>query len=446
MTLSEFRNHILLLVIGSYLVLNYGVMVIRIPPTSVGLPLGELAIIFFLLTIHYQSSIYNFKTIFPINLLMIWWGYILLRTLAGFTECGIWAFRDATNVIESLFLVGGFIFAQHPENVERIFRWLPKLFLIACLYGLTFPFSLLLQEISPKVSGGSGQLVSLLGMYTNSAVMLLWCAFFIMIFSTSYNINPKKKYYISAGLIAYAVIIFQARTIYLQIITIFLFFFFYRKDLFSKSALAIIFCLALVFLFPFLDLKISGRLGQNVSIKFIIRHFIAIFGIASENLEQSAGGVILRTEWWRFIFSRLFSSWSNFFIGLGYGFPLIDFHVTGGIAVREPHNSYISFFARSGFIGLSFFFWVHWRLLKVWNWAYCKCKDISWDKGKDMLLSLMVYFILIWIYAIGEDAFEKPFNTIPYYFFWGIVLRFAYHLKKGAIGPEDTHHQNSARS
>jgi hypothetical protein len=41
----------------------------------------------------------------------------------------------------------------------------------------------------------------------------------------------------------------------------------------------------------------------------------------------------------------------------------------------------------------------------------------------------MVFFILIWVLAIGEDAFEKPFNSIPYYFFWGIVLRLACYMK-----------------
>ena len=37
---------------------------------------------------------------------------------------------------------------------------------------------------------------------------------------------------------------------------------------------------------------------------------------------------------------------------------------------------------------------------------------------------------MVWIGAIGEDAFEKPFNAIPYYFFWGIVLSISYRLSK----------------
>jgi len=43
----------------------------------------------------------------------------------------------------------------------------------------------------------------------------------------------------------------------------------------------------------------------------------------------------------------------------------------------------------------------------------------------------MVYFICMWVLALGEDGFEKPYNIIPYYFFWGIVLRFGLDLKQG---------------
>jgi hypothetical protein len=42
----------------------------------------------------------------------------------------------------------------------------------------------------------------------------------------------------------------------------------------------------------------------------------------------------------------------------------------------------------------------------------------------------------MFVLAIGEDGFEKPYNVIPFYLLWGIVLRFAYLLERGEIGPE----------
>ena len=46
-----------------------------------------------------------------------------------------------------------------------------------------------------------------------------------------------------------------------------------------------------------------------------------------------------------------------------------------------------------------------------------------------------VFFICIWVLAIGEDGFEKPFNIIPFYVFFGVVLRMACMLRCGMIGP-----------
>jgi hypothetical protein len=46
---------------------------------------------------------------------------------------------------------------------------------------------------------------------------------------------------------------------------------------------------------------------------------------------------------------------------------------------------------------------------------------------------LLMFSVLLWISAIGEDAFEKPYWTIPYYFFWGIVLRMNWRLANNLL-------------
>jgi hypothetical protein len=418
-------------------------MLVRVPPGGAGVPIGELLVIFVLLTIHYPSTAPRLGAIFPVPLLVCWWCYIFFRAFSGVSEHGLWALRDATNVIESLFLLGGFAFARNPENIEKLFRWLPKLLIVACIYGLTYPFGHFVQAISPKIISGSGQLVSLVGMYTNTSVMLLWAAFYIMIFMTEQRTKKVQKYSIAVSLVGFTLILFQARTIYLQILAIFFLFLFYKKDLTGKGIVAVILCLFLVSLLPLFGAKITGRIGQEVSIDFFFKHFMAIFGIAGEGVEQAAQGVSLRTDWWSSIYFRLISSWSNLLTGLGYGFPLVNFHVTGGVPVREPHNSYISFVARSGLIGVTFFLWIHFKLLRVWQETYKQCKRLSWEQGANRLLILLIYFVLILVFAIGEDAFEKPFNAIPYYFFWGIILRFAYHLKHGNIGPYQDKNANT---
>ena len=410
-------------------------MLVRIPPGGQGVPIGEVLIIIILLTVHLPSITTRLNTVFPVLLLLCWWGYIFFRAASGIDEYGPWALRDATNVIESIFLLGGFAFAQRSENIEKFFNWLPKLLIIACFYGISYPIANFIQSISPKIVSASGQIVPLLGKYTNSSVILLWGAFYLMIFMNEQHTKKIQKYFIAVFLIGFTLILFQARTIYLQILAVALIFLFYKKELTGKGVIAVILCLFFVSLLPTLSMTITGRIGQKVSLDFFYKHFMATFGITSKGVEQAAHGVYQRTGWWDSIYYRLISNWSNLLTGLGYGFPLIGFHITGGVPVREPHNSYISFVARSGLIGLGFFLWVHVKLLHIWQETYKHCKQLSWDQGANRLLILLIYFLLIWVFAIGEDAFEKPFNAIPYYFFWGIVLRFSYHLKMGNIGP-----------
>jgi O-antigen ligase len=151
--------------------------------------------------------------------------------------------------------------------------------------------------------------------------------------------------------------------------------------------------------------------------------------VESEGLEGAAGGVPQRLGWWQDLYERWTLSASTFLFGLGYGFPLIDFKDYYGITVREPHNSYISILARLGLSGGLAFLWMHILLLHSWYHTYRACQRMHWQEGENRLLTLLIFFILIWVNAIGEDPLEKPFVTIPYYFFWGIVLRMNWYLK-----------------
>ncbi len=445
MTLSRFRNSMLLWVVGLYLLLNYGFMQVRFPPVAGGgIPIGELVLIFSLLTINYARSIPRLgATVFLVPF-FIWWAFGLSRAFLSVPEYGMWALRDATHVIESLFLLVGFSFAVRAEALARFFDWLPKILIAACIYALGYPFFEILQSWSPMLVGGAGQDVPLLFLYINTAQILLWAVAYIMLFKHGRGINNKAIFLVAAFLFGYALFLFQARTIYLQVIALFILFLFYRRKLFGKSIAGVILLFCLLLAMPFIGLQIEGRLGQAVSVEFFINHFLAIGGIESEGLIASAGGVSQRLGWWLNLYDRWTSSASTFLFGLGYGFPLIDFGVAHGVAVREPHNSYISILARIGLLGGIVWIWMHILMLRVWQSAYKMCRQMRWRDGENRLLILMAFFIITWVYAIGEDAFEKSFIAIPYYFFWGIVLRFASHLKNGLIGPDIRDHDNPA--
>lgn len=217
------------------------------------------------------------------------------------------------------------------------------------------------------------------------------------------------------------------------------FFAVYRRQLLSQGVLAIVLILGAVALLPVLGLQIKGRLGEEVSIDFFINHFLAIGGVSSETasggIEGAAAGVGQRQGWWLSIYRRLTSDIWHLMYGLGYGFPLVDFVGPNGEIVREPHNSYISIVARLGLIGGIAWVWMHALMLRVWHSGYQQCVQMGWREGQNRLLILMVFFILIWVLAIGEDGFEKPFNTIPYYFFGELYFGMLSTLSNAIIIP-----------
>ena len=50
-------------------------------------------------------------------------------------------------------------------------------------------------------------------------------------------------------------------------------------------------------------------------------------------------------------------------------------------------------------------------------WAFNLCRRAGYRLTQDRLILFMVYFVLVWVNTLGEDALEKPYITIPYYFF-----------------------------
>ena len=106
MTVISIRNGLVLLIIGLYLVLNWGFMLVRVPPGGAsGIPVGELLLFFFILTFIWDIKwLPRFSRSIFLLPFLLWWALGIGRALAAVSEHGLWALRDATHVIESLFL------------------------------------------------------------------------------------------------------------------------------------------------------------------------------------------------------------------------------------------------------------------------------------------------------------------------------------------------------
>jgi O-antigen ligase len=239
-------------------------------------------------------------------------------------------------------------------------------------------------------------------------------------------------------LIGYPVALFQQRTLYLVLLALFGFLVLFRPA--ARGHVVVIAALGVfgLALISLSGLRVEGRLGEDLGLNFLVNHFLAIFGICPPGHDMvcaAAAGVPQRLDWWESIFDRMLADPFKLLLGLGYGIVLTDFRSDIDVAVREPHNSYITVLARTGVIGLICWVSMMVVLIRRWYQTFLECSRREWRVGQNRLMILMVFFICMWVLAIGEDGFEKPYNIVPFYFFWGIVLRFSLHLEDGTIGP-----------
>ena len=428
--ISRLRK-VVLWVVGAYLILNAGFEMVRIPPVGSGIPVAELMLVICLLVISSRKLLPVMGKEVWLLPIIVWWGLSLIRALIDAKSAGIWAFRDASQAIESLYLIVGFWFAGTEDSLIYFFRWLRRLLVAAICYGLLYPISDTLQKFSPKVAGLGTGAVSIFFVEQNSAVMLVWAACWLLIEPPKSGKGTFARDILAGFLVAFAVAFGQSRTIDLQVLLVGFILLTVRGKAAAKWAGVMMFGALIIVAISITGISVKGRLGQKVSLDFITEHFETITGQGGEQMQGAAQGVPLRISWWRHIFTQLESSPRSLVFGLGYGMPLTTFMGRNAIT-REPHNSYISVIGRLGVSGMAM--WIMMQAALYWNWwrNFRLCKAMGWTFDRNNLIILFIFYNLTLIVMIGEAAMEVPFWAVPYYFFFGVTLRYGRHLRETA--------------
>ena len=435
MRIIDLRDWLVLSVLSLYLLFNHGFMQIRLPlGGGFAIPTGELLLACFLLALSSYRWLPRLSRMTFILPFALWWGFEIGRVLIAIPEYGVWALRDGTHVIESLYLWVGFVVASRPKLIERLYWWLPRLLGVACLYGLTYPFATDLQTLSPTVTALSGYEIPIFFIYTNTGHVMLMAAAYLVIHRSSISLPGRLA--IAMLIIMFVIAMFQSRSNYAQIVALLMFFLCYHRAAFGRMSFALLTAALLFLLFQTVGFQVTGRIGQVASLDFLGRHIASMIGIEGIGVDGAARGFWQRIDWWTIIVRQVTADMWTFFFGLGFGTPLIEFVNIQSVVVREPHNSYLSVFARMGAFGCGAFLWMHWTLLRVWFRAYTICRRANFLVDRDRLLTLMSYFVLVWVAALAQDAFEKPFFSIPYYFLWGVVVHYAWHLTRSRPAAE----------
>jgi hypothetical protein len=180
--LDRLRNNVVLITVLLYLLFNWGFMQLRIPPVAgSGLPVGEMVLLLSLMTINYTGVLGRLSLTIAIVPLGIWWTFGVGRALFDFGVHGTWALRDAAHVLESLFLLVGFVFAGDRKSLERFFKWLPRLLVVCVIYGFLYPVRTEIWAISPTITSGTGFNVPIIGSMTNTPQIMLVAAFYLLL-------------------------------------------------------------------------------------------------------------------------------------------------------------------------------------------------------------------------------------------------------------------------
>jgi hypothetical protein len=414
-------SKLVLITIALYILFNYGFMQTRMYISgNFSIPVGELVLILGLLLCNYKKILR--EKIFI--LFGVWWVYTAVLLVFDVGAYGVWALRDASHVLESMYVLIGFTFIYWFKDKIFIdyFRFYKTISIVVLVYALLYIARDSLVVYSPRIISGAGYDIPIFFHYLNTSFILLSFSTMLLLLPSS---NKLILIIFSAAILTYVLLVFPSRTLYLQIICVLLFVFWKSKRkliLFSFVPIAIF---VLLWVNSLLGTEVKSRTGVVVNAEYILNHFLSISGIGRGEVEGSAAGVSLRLNWWVNIFGELTKSIKHFFFGLGYGEPLVNFaasgkvYVEGGQIVREPHNSYISIFARGGFVAAILWVSTQVTLIIYWQWLY---KNLVEFKYRIVLNLIMVYSICIWVLAIGQDAFEKPFNAIPFYFQWGLII------------------------
>ena len=125
------------------------------------------------------------------------------------------------------------------------------------------------------------------------------------------------------------------------------------------------------------------------------------------------------------------TTFNTFLFGLPFGVSLTDFYNTQGMQTREPHNLYITIFARTGLIGFILFSILHFKIIRILYKAYIKSLILR-NKATNKLMILFTIYVLF-IFGgggISSSILSATYHSTQFYLFVGIWISIYFKLLK----------------
>jgi len=353
---------------------------------------------------------------------------------------GLYALRDANFVLESVFLLLGYLWAVRREAAESWVQVFSGLFILHLAYVLTYPvLSDFLKGISP-VSGIFLD-VPLLGYYSHLSLVLLYGAFFYVLLEDHL---PSWPWSVLGALVLVQgawLVINQSRAMYIGILVALVFLVLVRA---RKHALrlALRVGLGIIILFGCISLfsvELKGRVvlvtppsvAQHATGLAIILDKDRTEAVGKDSFEDAGemsqqplgpgeGTVIWRVQRFKEAWRRWEASPATRLIGEGFGLPLTEHDLGGGVVVRQPHNTHLTVLARLGVVGLVLWIVMHGRIAYLFLRTVLR-RSASGVKHR-LILWLSVCYVLGMVLTTFQPWLEFSFGAIPFYVFLGFAL------------------------
>ena len=388
--------------------------------------------VFLLLLLLNSKLSTNLKILQDVGLLNIFLFYLMYnlgKLSINYFEYGLVAVRDGTFVLDSLFvLVSLSFFSSIEPTITKILK-------ICFLYSFMFILFWFIRDsvifLSPTITSPLGGQTNL---FFNFSTINVTCGFFAFYSYLFLDSNNKKFIYFLFFLI-FSLILLPKRMIYIWYISAFLYLIFIdKKNInFTFKLLSVFIVFYIIDLIGFFSIfKVKG-INFFDFFKSHLLSTIPTFEI--NNIDDFFVGTQSTVSWridkWTMTISNVMATFNTFLFGLPFGVSLTDFYNTQGMQTREPHNLYITIFARTGLIGFILFSILHFKIIRILYKAYIKSLILRNKATNKLMILFMMYVLFIFGGGgISSSILSATYHSTQFYLFVGIWISIYFKLLK----------------
>ena len=392
-------------------------------------PIVYVFLLLLLLNSKLSTNLKILQDVGLLNIFLIYLMYNLVKLSINYFEYGLVAVRDGTFVLDSLFILVSLSFFSSIEPT------ITKILKICFLYSFMFILFWFIRDsvifLSPTITSPLGGQTNL---FFNFSTINVTCGFFAFYSHLFLDSNNKKFIYFLFFLI-FSLILLPKRMIYIWYISAFLYLIFIDKKNINftfklLSFFIVFYIIDLIGIFSIFKVK---EINFFDFFKSHLLSTIPTFEI--NNIDDffvgSQSTVSWRIDKWTMTISNVMATFNTFLFGLPFGVSLTDFYNTQGMQTREPHNLYITIFARTGLIGFILFSILHFKIIRILYKAYIKSLILR-NKATNKLMILFTIYVLF-IFGgggISSSILSATYHSTQFYLFVGIWISIYFKLLK----------------